>query len=550
MMTFSHRGIALDVPHLKGGVNKITYLLDANFGNMSDTAAPLASPFAVDVGELTFVQIDGQFSISGGELVIPAQTTPAWGDLGFYEATGFARGAGLTLLGTLTLTTWEECGIAWHSAGAIVDPDNTNNTQQANTADGQIDNVSPLAIRSGLSISIAYPLVLVACNLGAKLYAYIDGVWILLWVDVVGADTTIYPMFANLDGVATMSLMRLASLADNASYPVPALGTRDLDLSTPGTGNGTSSIAAPAGGNTFVHTADTEIIVDITTMVTLNQFGIFFRGDSVNGWKIRLETPNSIKLQLWIGGGLVGNFITASGVVTSGDTLVALANGNTYELYINSSLVGSYTDPTNALITKTTGVFLDTGDGVFSQFEARTLDGIANVASSNHPGLGVATDVLPGPLAANDEATRELTAWCEIMISAIPSAGTVEYAVRYIDVNNFVYLEVDTAGDFDLREVTAGGASTSLATNAAGIGGGERLIFKDYGTSIEVLHGTTLAINQATTLHNTATKTRVLSLGTGGWLGDAINIPLNPASAPNTPEAATIKAAFDLMATP
>lgn len=58
-------------------------------------SAPMASPHACDVaGSLTLVQNDGQMSVASGALNVPAQSTPAWGDLGYYSVGAFARAQG------------------------------------------------------------------------------------------------------------------------------------------------------------------------------------------------------------------------------------------------------------------------------------------------------------------------------------------------------------------------------------------------------------------------------------------------------------------------
>src|SRR4030043_1892939 len=78
---------------LRGKGSGYSYQLRDEF--TTDASAPLASPrtCAPGPGALTLVQTDGQFSIVGGVLQIPSQTTPDLSSLGFYGTT-YARQAG------------------------------------------------------------------------------------------------------------------------------------------------------------------------------------------------------------------------------------------------------------------------------------------------------------------------------------------------------------------------------------------------------------------------------------------------------------------------
>lgn len=73
----------------------IKFLLRDEF--ITSEAAPISSPRTMepDGGTLTLVQNDGQMSIADGKLVVPAQSTPAYGDLSAYCATPITRAIGL-----------------------------------------------------------------------------------------------------------------------------------------------------------------------------------------------------------------------------------------------------------------------------------------------------------------------------------------------------------------------------------------------------------------------------------------------------------------------
>lgn len=186
----------------------ITYPLRDEFPTTA--AAPLASPrtCAPGPGTLTLVQVDGQFSIVGGALVFPAQGTPAWGDQGFYGG-ALARTAGRALLASLNLSTWEECGIGWHTAAAVVDPDAMQHALQAHTTNGRLDINGDVQIASGLSTGTAYPLAIVQFATGAGAWLNIGGAWQLRWLWLAGAGDPLYPAFSNLDGAGSIDYVRV-----------------------------------------------------------------------------------------------------------------------------------------------------------------------------------------------------------------------------------------------------------------------------------------------------------------------------------------------------
>lgn len=369
----------------------------------------------------------------------------------------------------------------------------------------------------------------------------------LSWIVDSGQADTLYALASNSTGIDA-SLLTRWSIADLVANGYLVFDVRDLDLCSPGTGTGTSSIAAPVTGNTFVHTADFALSLgfDFTQgsgqdldiryrVVGANDFFTVYGQDS-NGNLILSITTTA--------GGTV-TLATSSGAIASGShSLDVVVIDDSHEVFLDGDLKLSITN--SNFLTVTNGIIINEASAA-SNLTARTLDGVANVSSSNHPGYGLATAVLPGPRAEDDSATRESGAWCEVIIPAIPSASTTEYAIRYVDASNYVYLEIDSAGNFDLREVTAGGGSTSLATNAAGISGGERLIFVDDGSSIKIYHDTTLAINYSTSLHNTATLTYIVQFGTGSYLSNAKNYPLDFSSASNTGGAADAATALALL---
>lgn len=59
---------------------------------------PIANPYVGELGQVSATQNDGQFTVANGQLQIPAQTTPVYGDLSLYTNTAWPRQAGLAVL--------------------------------------------------------------------------------------------------------------------------------------------------------------------------------------------------------------------------------------------------------------------------------------------------------------------------------------------------------------------------------------------------------------------------------------------------------------------
>jgi len=538
---------------IPGGRESFVYLLDMDFRRMVDQAAPLVSPLSGQVGELTLVQDDGEFSISGGKFIIPAQTTPVWGDLGAYGEAR-TRAAGLVLLGTLNLSTWEEIGLAWHTAEAVVDPDDAEHAIQANTTDGTLERVDGMVIVTGLSLSTDYPIALMLRNLGASLWIRISGAWKILWIDAIGGTTTLYSMLANLDGVGSLDKWRVARFPGQPTDAVPGngvaqAGCRDLDLCTPGTGSGTSSIAVPAVGNTFVHTADSLIKWTQTTVPAANAQQIGIRGTTfaiADFWLIQVFSTGVLDLWEGTGAGYTkrGEW---SGPIVNGDVIEVKALGNTINLYVNGAVQISYTAAT-AWGSQTAGKLMTLGTGgAIANLTARTLDGAANVGSGNHPGYGLATACLPGPCAALDTFTHEADFVAEYTIDALPSAGSIAVFFRIAAANTYENIYLLSTGNLVLEETLAGVATTCASTGAGGVSSGDRITIIGDGASLKAYVNTALGWSYASAAILTATTGKINSIS-DGRISNLIAYPRNLDAAPLTPGAAAIKSALERMA--
>ena len=180
----------------------------------------------VALGQLTVVEVDGTLALVSNKCALTAQATPVWTDLGLVgELLGggaFTKALGLGLLGTINLSTWEEMGLGWHSAAAMVDPDTMLFALQANTTDGQLDVEGGTQVHQSLSVSTDYRLTLLCGGFdvnGTPYYSgqakanYTYGAWYLLeiggtqnllWLNKADNTASIYAILSSLDAVGTI----------------------------------------------------------------------------------------------------------------------------------------------------------------------------------------------------------------------------------------------------------------------------------------------------------------------------------------------------------
>ena len=236
-------------PATSAGVTFPTYWLLDRFTTAA--SAPLSTPRSAEpTGTLTLVQTDGQLSISSAALNIPAQSTPAWGDLGFRVGAGKARAAGVALVGTINFSSGSNANWGWGSTNAQA-TSITGNWVYAFEAGaagsfGIVDNGEEARQLFTISNGTAYQYAIVLRGTGA--FYFVKGgaftSWTLLWVSVQNNAATLYPQFNNYDRVGTL---------DNLT------GT---DFGSPWTadnGIATSFSATPAANSTAACNADAFI---------------------------------------------------------------------------------------------------------------------------------------------------------------------------------------------------------------------------------------------------------------------------------------------------
>ena len=241
--------------------SNLTWLIRDEMTTPDD--APVGSPRTCEPGPgtITLVQTDGTQAISGGKHVFTAQSTPAWGDQGFYS-TVQTRAAGLALVLTLNLSTWEECGIGWHTAGAVVDPDSMEHSIQANATNGQLDTENATPIANDLSADTDYKLLLILRDDGC--FYILDGN--LLWVEDAGATASLYPSFSNLDGAGSNDDLGVIDLPDEGYAQWSTVF-----------GAATGRITAPDEEDTAAHQADCVVYMRDVTLPSAGVLQYEFR---------------------------------------------------------------------------------------------------------------------------------------------------------------------------------------------------------------------------------------------------------------------------------
>jgi len=511
-----------------GGAAALTYLLDVVFADYADDAAPVTTPIVGRVSGLDVIDAGNTLSIASGELVI---ASGSGADLNWSDGPA-PRAAGLTAFAQLKPTSagsdkwklgWVTNDLFWIGSTGIT--------------------ISATGANIGAGGSAYRDYAVIQRNAGA--YFFIDGK--LVWVNVADTmDRTFDNSKQNAIFEGAQAIVRIADLIANG---YAALGTRDLDLCVPGTGNGTSSIASPAAGNTFAQTDDAYLHWTFSAVPGSGTGQFDFRSDGTNYLRLYFNLgSNYFNLWKYIDGEGLSNVASYNVTLQAGDDISIVCNGDTISGFVNDNLAWSCTITDAVLLTGTAGDFQNLGGFTFSNFTARTLDGVANVAGSNHPGYGVATGVWPGPLTVDDGVTQEASADIRIKVSGVPITDTTGFYFAYDSTSQNGYrLLVLTTGRINLYRVTSG--SATLLTFYDAVAGSSEIAVQITPSAIKVYLNNTLAItNTDTTYRNGETVLYAEDSG-GTYWSDLVTRPFDPASAPNTPAAASIQAAQSALAT-
>lgn len=389
-------------------------------------AAPLTSPRTCEPGPgtLTAAQVDGSLAVASGALDVTAQATPAWGDLGLYGA-AVTRSSGVALVASISVATWEELGLGWHTAGAVADPDAMEHALQLHATDGRLDMRGDIALTAGLSTATPYKLAVILLSTGAVMAIYDGAAWRLLFVSSTGATATLYPALASLDAVASLAQLAILDLTDprNANpagtdwsdpYSLAIVhdtftDTNDVNLTahTPETGGpwtiwGNGSAAASIQSNAAVTTTTTALVrvdagtADVVVIATVsgtllanNNHQLYFRMTDeqllLNCWYYRISASGNVRIYEVVNDVHTLRGSTTVTVATGGSMIVRCSGSDIRGFY--RSPAGVYT----ALTAYTSTVHQAETRHGFQIGSPATLDGFTvypiNITNSLPEGL-------------------------------------------------------------------------------------------------------------------------------------------------------------------
>lgn len=173
-------------------VSSLVYLFLDNFS--TNEAAPMASPHTSDVGTMTLVQTNAQFSTSAGEFIIPVQSVlDVTGATSSWRATdSFARGNGLGYF-----MREQQVNVSAAVANIIMSINSATPISTANAVMSlRISNSGFLGMLQSptvLTINTYYWWAIVVTNFGGIVYAKIGSTWELISVRIGGTPAT--PLF-------------------------------------------------------------------------------------------------------------------------------------------------------------------------------------------------------------------------------------------------------------------------------------------------------------------------------------------------------------------
>lgn len=173
-----------------------TWLFRANFP--TDASAPLTSPLAVDVGELTIVDTNDYASVTGGKL-LNSNHTGAFTDPRFYDATARTRKAGLAAM-------FKSKNQVSQIGGWFVDTLGATAKSVLSVYQAAANSMRPypgMDTGDSATNTTEYAYACVLRDVGG--YIFVKGgseytEWTLLWVDRAATTTPLYSLWSGNGG--------------------------------------------------------------------------------------------------------------------------------------------------------------------------------------------------------------------------------------------------------------------------------------------------------------------------------------------------------------
>lgn len=485
----------------------LTFLLNDQFTTAE--SAPLTSPRTAEPGPGTQTISDDydEASISGGKLVVSTSHNdyrrPVVGSLAIDRVAGGV----VVVLGPFNLAaanlhmrvgTNDSIVDGGPQDGGVFHLDNGGDIMQR--TDTAYCDVGAYAATTDYTFAMV-----VGCDCT---YGYIKGgvysAWTLLWVWRGGV--TFDPLYAcswwySHDG--TQESSKVADLSPAAAQPheIPAVG---LDLCVPGTGTGTSSIAAPANGNTFVHDEGTKLAW--TADNPLQAHTVRWRNDGSDYYEMAVAADGSFTLK-----DPSANTVISGGAASVGDgeaIEITHTTAGAIEVFVAATSTGTASGETENN-GETAGV-ISTSGGI-TDFTARTLT----------TKDGLCTDVLAGPRSDEDTFTHSADGFLQFTLDSLPSSGNLEVAVRIQDATHKWLVRINSSGDLLLVEDNAG--ETNRISSGGALSGGETLRLSYIDNVYRLYYDNTLVgtYTDGSSLFVAQTSGDV-ALGTGGAVSNLI----------------------------
>lgn len=325
-------GDAIQVREFIPSAAPVEFLFREDFG--VDESAPMASPIAAipGPGTKTVVDTGNALSVASGVVFFDDSSGSAT-----VSSQSFTRITGLAMMfrpdsGTDFFTSSH--GWDTNTSSAV----NINGIRFTNSGIEIYTNGARLVTDILFVIPEDYFVVL--RTTGA--FSIKDDV--LLWV---GFTTTQTPLFARISNQAAAKNMKFDTLRVSQ---LPAPWDTDNGIAT------TVLAGVRSEGDTFTHEADCLIEFEATTLPGSGNNQVIFREqDDNNHWRIQMQSTGAMTFREINGGVNTTRISVGAGTISNGDRLVVIADGNVYKLYVENTLVGTYTDSGSFLITETSG---------------------------------------------------------------------------------------------------------------------------------------------------------------------------------------------------
>jgi len=324
--------------------SSVSYLLKDDF--TTDESAPIASPRTAEPGpgSLVAVQTDGELSISGQQLSVPGQSTPAWGDLGIREEDGIARAAGRIWYAKFKRTSAGFGPVFLFNSVATVE------FSGANTKHGiYFEDSTTIRAAGGNSVDIAtysinteYEVAVVLRAAGA--FLFIRGgnflVWTLIYIYPPSDTTaTLYAGMTNFSATSLIPTLRIT--ASSTFSPTPTVSDSFDRGNSSSLGSTDGSGAEESGGDGF---AWTEQAGDLE--IDTNQLSHTGSSPGGSGWVATIDSALSnclIQMKMIHGTGSSNGGIILRFSDTDNFWLVSTSDSvDTFNIF--DRVAGSYTN--------------------------------------------------------------------------------------------------------------------------------------------------------------------------------------------------------------